>query len=187
MPWITGKNVYIREYLASDLKALNDWRKRPEITNCTAAYVWPESLEQTQAFLEAQLKNTDPANRKFAICLTENDQYIGHIGYEKLDLRRHNTELGIVIGELELLSKGYGTEAIMLFLKTCFEELGLHRVGLGTFASNERARRCYEKCGFKEEGILREWHFAQGKWKDMMVMGILEDEYREVRGRYVDE
>ena len=42
----------------------------------------------------------------------------------------------------------------------------------------QRAIASYEKCGFKREGVLREEHFARGKYHDTIVMGILESEYR---------
>ena len=89
--------------------------------------------------------------------------------------------MGIVIGKPQSLSKGLGTEAIGLFLKVCFEELALHRVGLRVLRSNNRGIRCYEKCGFREEGALRDWHFSRGSWHDLVLMGILEEEYRTHR------
>lgn len=143
-----------------------------------AAYVWPESLEENRSFVEAQIDNADSENRKFVICRKQDDGYVGHIGYEHLDLRRRNTELGIVIGQPQSLSKGMGTEAIGLLLKVCFEELVLHRVGLRVLRSNHRGVRCYEKSGFREEGTLRDWHFSRGSWHDLLLMGILEEEYR---------
>ena len=75
------------------------------------------------------------------------------------------------------LSQGLGEEAIGLFLKVCFEELNLHRVGLRVLRSNERGMRCYEKCGFKKEGALRDWHFSRGKWHDLLLIGLVRNEY----------
>ena len=178
MPDIVGDSVYLRDYRMDDLEAIHQWRRLDDIVWWTSAYVWPESVEQTLAFLEDQVRNTDPCNRKFVICRKEDDRYLGHIGYEHLDLRRHNTELGIVIGDSDSLSKGVGTQAIGLFLKVCFDELGLHRVGLRVLRANERGIRCYEKCGFEEEGVLREYHFSRGKWHDLILMSVLENEYR---------
>ncbi len=183
MPHILGETIYLREYRMADLEALHRWRNIEEITRSVPLYLWPESLEQTRAFLEDQVNNVDPANRKFAICTRANDRYVGHIGYEHLNLRHRNTELGIIIGEPNLFSRGIGTEAIKLFLGVCFEGLALHRVGLTVLRSNSRGIRCYEKCGFKEEGALRDWAYSQGKWHDLVIMGILEDEYRELRKR----
>lgn len=177
MPHIPGERVYLREYLLSDVEALYRWRTLDEIVWWTGSYVWPESLEQARAFVEAQVNNLDPANRKFAICRREDDQYLGHIGYEYLDLRRQNTEVGIVIGDAASLSKGLGEEALRLFLKVCFEELNLHRVGLRVIRANKRGYRCYRKCGFREEGAWRDWHYSRGQWHDLILMGILRDEY----------
>jgi len=177
MPHFLGERVYLREYLLSDVEALYQWRTLDEIVWWTGSYVWPESLEQARAFVEAQVNNVDPANRKFAICRREDDKYLGHIGYEYLDLRRQNTEVGIVIGDVTSLSKGLGEEALRLFLKVCFEELNLHRVGLRVIRANKRGYRCYRKCGFKEEGALRDWHYSRGQWHDLILMGILRDEY----------
>ena len=41
-----------------------------------------------------------------------------------------------------------------------------------------RAIRCYEKAGFRHEGRLREALFRHGSYHDILVMGILEDEFR---------
>ena len=77
MPHFLGERVYLREYLLSDVEALYQWRTLDEIVWWTGSYVWPESLEQARAFVEAQVNNVDPANRKFAICRREDDKYLG--------------------------------------------------------------------------------------------------------------
>ncbi len=50
--------------------------------------------------------------------------------------------------------RGLGTEATRLIVGYGFERLGLHRVSLEVYAFNPRARRAYEKAGFRAEGIL---------------------------------
>ena len=182
MPHIIGEKVYLREYRIEDVEAVQAWRNTEAITWYAGVYVWPESLEQTRRFVQAQIDNVDPANRKFAICLRSDDSYVGHIGYELLDLRRRNTELGIMLARPDLLSQGIGTEALQLFLKVCFEELGLHRVGLRVYRENPRGMRAYAKCGFQEEGVIRDFHFSRGRWHDLVFMSILEDEYWSRQG-----
>jgi RimJ/RimL family protein N-acetyltransferase len=49
----------------------------------------------------------------------------------------------------------------------------LHRVELNTWSDNKRAIRCYEKCGFRIEGILREAVFC-------IILGILDREFEEM-------
>lgn len=44
---------------------------------------------------------------------------------------------------------------------------------MNVFTSNLRAIKCYEKAGFKYEGTLKEAHFENGKYEDVIVMGII--------------
>ena len=47
---------------------------------------------------------------------------------------------------------------------------------------NERALKCYKKCGFKETGRIRESKFINGKYYDTITMDILENEFN---GSYI--
>lgn len=87
--------------------------------------------------------------------------------------------LGILIGEECGRDKGYGTEVIGLLLKFAFDNLAAHRVELGVMADNLRARACYKKNGFREFGCRHECAFYNGKYNDVILMEILENEYKE--------
>ena len=71
-----------------------------------------------------------------------------------------------------------GTEASRLVLAYAFEVLLLHRVELRVLAFNERAIACYERCGFRREGVEREGAWIGGEWQSDVIMSILEQEYR---------
>ena len=58
---------------------------------------------------------------------------------------------------------------------------------LSVFAFNERARRAYEKAGFQVEGRLREAIARDGRWWDEIQMGILREEWVELRQRRADQ
>ena len=77
----------------------------------------------------------------------------------------------------ELLGLGIGTEVTRLVLTHAFATLGLHRVGLRVLADNSRAIRCYEKCGFRREGIERESARVGDEWLDDWLMGVLATEF----------
>ena len=78
----------------------------------------------------------------------------------------------------ESWGRGYGSEATRLVLGHAFGPLGLHRVDLRVLASNRRAIACYEKCGFRREGLERESALVDGAWQDDVIMSILEHEWR---------
>ena len=78
----------------------------------------------------------------------------------------------------EFWGRGLGTEATRLVLAYAFEVLSLHRVDLRVLTFNERAIACYERCGFRREGIEREGAWIGGQWQSDMIMSILEQEYK---------
>jgi RimJ/RimL family protein N-acetyltransferase len=88
--------------------------------------------------------------------------------------------VGIGLGEREHWGKGYGTDAMRVILKYAFSELNLYRVSLNVFDYNPRAKRSYEKVGFKEEGRCREFLLRDGKRYDLIFMGILRSEWEEL-------
>ncbi|KZT60057.1 acyl-CoA N-acyltransferase [Calocera cornea HHB12733] len=76
---------------------------------------------------------------------------------------------------------GFATEVTDWVVQHAFEQLNLHRISLGYFASNAAARRVYEKCGFVHEGLKRKTFWLDGGWVDEGVMGILDEDYWETK------
>ena len=75
-------------------------------------------------------------------------------------------------------NKGYGREAIKQIRKISFEALNGHRLWLDAICKNHKAHRLYESEGFVQEGVLRECMFINGQYESIVVMSILEVEYR---------
>jgi len=90
--------------------------------------------------------------------------------------------MGIGIGDKAYWGRGVGTEVMNILLRYVFTELNLHRLSLTVFEYNQRAIRLYEKCGFKIEGINREYHFRDGRRWDLVSMGILREEWLALNG-----
>ncbi|KAF2161850.1 hypothetical protein M409DRAFT_27906 [Zasmidium cellare ATCC 36951] len=77
--------------------------------------------------------------------------------------------------------KGFGTEVLTWAMDYMFGSLGIHKCELDVSSDNPRAIRCYEKVGFVREGVLRSNYLKNGQWLDNLKMGLLEDEWRELR------
>ena len=75
--------------------------------------------------------------------------------------------------------KGYGKEAMNLLMAWAFEDAGAHRGWLDCKDYNDRALHVYESLGLQREGLLRETLFVDGKYENLVVLGILENEWRE--------
>jgi RimJ/RimL family protein N-acetyltransferase len=90
-----------------------------------------------------------------------------------------------MIGEKSYWNQGYGTEAMRLMINYGFHTLNLHRIWLRVFEQNKRGIRAYEKAGFVHEGKYRQAEYQHGKYQDVLLMSILNDEWQE--GRTADD
>lgn len=182
---LEGEKVRLREFRREDATAIREWINNENINRYLGFWLAPQSAQETEAYVERQLTRQDspPREIQFVIALKDDPdlRYIGSIGLHAIDYRNRNCELGIVIGREDLLGQGLGTDAIVTLLDYAFDFLNLHRVELVHHDYNERGHRCYLKCGFKEEGRLREKRFYDGRYWDVIIMGITEGEHRANR------
>lgn len=88
-----------------------------------------------------------PDRHTFGI-IADGNEFIGLT--EFYDIRDGVATLGIIIGERDYWSRGYGTETVQRMLEFAFEELGLNQVRLSTFEDNLRAQASFRKAGFRE-------------------------------------
>jgi diamine N-acetyltransferase len=67
--------------------------------------------------------------------------------------------------------------AVSLAMDYAFKILNLHKLSLVVDCENHRALAVYTKLGFKKEGLLRHEYFADGKYRDVFRMALLQDEH----------
>jgi RimJ/RimL family protein N-acetyltransferase len=142
---------------------------------------WLSLSEGPELTLESEREwykemRADPA--QVVWCIEKEDgQPIGNMGLHSIDETDGRATLGISICEKGFWGRGYGTEAIRRVLRYAFSELGLRRVSLGADEDNVRAIRCYEKCGFVREGLLRAYRVRRGHLVGSLAMAILREDW----------
>ncbi|KAI0035186.1 acyl-CoA N-acyltransferase [Vararia minispora EC-137] len=131
----------------------------------------PASFKET-------IKGWSDTNPLFVVVVeTEGGAFVGQASLRfEAPAAMRDGELGVTI-KRSMWGKGYGTEIVAWVVQHGFRFLGLHRISLHTFESNERAQAVYKKVGFVQEGVIRRARFWDGKWEDVILMGIVEDEF----------
>jgi RimJ/RimL family protein N-acetyltransferase len=112
------------------------------------------------------------------LLMTLDEKPIGILFLHKADWRRASITVQVADG---FQGRGYGTEAVNWALDWSFRWGGLHKVEIAATALNERAVGLYKKLGFKEEGRQRDAAFFDGRWWDLVMLGILEGEWETLR------
>jgi RimJ/RimL family protein N-acetyltransferase len=80
-------------------------------------------------------------------------------------------------------NRGHGRALLRALIAVVFGETDTHRLCLGLFPENVRARRAYEAAGFVAEGVARGSTFFHGQARDELIMSILRPEWVEQTSR----
>ena len=146
------------------------WYNDPEIIAATSDDPNPLTPEQFRKLIDRD-RLCDTA-RMFGI-RTSGGEPIGVIVLRGIDPNHRGADLHLTVGEEAFRGRGYGAEAIRLAVAFAFERLGLHKVLSTPFASNLPMIGCLKKCGFEEEGRLRDALWIGDRFMDVVVMGII--------------
>jgi RimJ/RimL family protein N-acetyltransferase len=177
---LTGEKVVLRPLTDADVPLLARWLFDPEVNQWLQLSEDPPSLRTVEAMRERYERMRDDWGTKvWRIDLAESDQPIGQIELVDIHPLQRRAEMHLAIGETDSRSGGYGTAAVRQLLHHAFTDLGLRRVYAMTDEDNGRAIRCFEKCGFVREGILRAHRLRHGRPINMVILGALAEERQE--------
>ena len=175
-----GKLVRLRGYEKSDADAMLRWASDEEVVRWHGPPDWPATRAQQEPLHRAR-DGGGFADKAFAIETLDGD-LVGDCGLRKIDWKSRKAEFFITIGEKQFWDKGFGADTLKLISRLAFDKMNLNRVWLTVLLDNPRAVRCYEKCGFAREGLLRQESFVDGKYRDVLMMAILREDYERTRG-----
>lgn len=108
-------------------------------------------------------------------------EVIGLAGLYHLDFGNAIAEIGVSILPHLARQRGLGTEAHERWIDFAFRDVGLFRVTGTVKATNEPALAVAAKIGMKREGLLRSHRYVAGERIDVVVLGILRDEWVEAQ------
>jgi RimJ/RimL family protein N-acetyltransferase len=182
-PTLVGERVVLRPFREGDLPAMSEAMLDPEARVLTgsvhdaAQARAPGSPDEEKLLAEWYGTRNDQADRlDLAVTDKVTGECVGEAVLNDWDPGNESCNFRIFIGPRGR-DRGLGTEATRLIVGYGFEHLGLHRISLEVYAFNPRARRAYEKAGFRAEGVLRESLRYNGEWVDATVMSVLAPEW----------
>jgi [ribosomal protein S5]-alanine N-acetyltransferase len=180
LPVLMGRRVLLREPREDDAEALFAYLSDPEVIRFLAIAP-PASASDTLYYIEKchEFRLLD-REYVFVIADVRSDRALGIIGLRHLDPPMRTAEVGTWLGK-RFWGTGVNGEAKRLILDFAFGPLALHRVEARIAIENGRSRVAFERLGGRQEGLLRESFFKDGRYFDQHLYVVLEQDWRQRR------
>ncbi len=140
-------SLHLRPATPADLDLLRHWDEQPHVVQSDPNddWGWEQELGRTPDWREQLIAEVDGRPIGFIEIIDparEDDHYWGACAD---DLRA----IDIWIGEEADLNRGFGARMMQLALERCFADQGVQAVLVDPLFANVRARRFYERMGFR--------------------------------------
>ena len=176
---LTGEKVVLREKRIEDAEDDYAWRTDEELARLDATRPLHMRYDEFLRYSRDDLGYPSTRSKRLAID-TLDGKHIGNCMYYDIDMRRGETELGIMIGDRDYWGKGYGRDSVRLLLSHIFTTTNLNRVYLHTLEWNRRAQRSFQSSGFQDVKRVRRSGY------DFLMMEVLREDWenrnRETNG-----
>lgn len=170
---IVGKKVVLRAMEKSDLELVREMLNDRELEHLVIGWSFPISAYQQEKWYEVH--SGDQRNLRFMI--DTEDGVVGLATLVDIDWKNRRARHGIKIMNPNNRGKGIGKDTLMALMRYAFDELQLVRLDTSWFTDNTASKTLYTKCGWKEEGLKRNYIYQNGSYKDVMMTGILAEDY----------
>lgn len=142
----------------------------------------PASPAQMKKKYEALEKQLEESKNSFYFTIRgkEDDRLLGFIRLYWIEWAHRAGNLKMGIGDPQDRRKGYGSEALNLVLGFCFNELNLYRLSAMLGEDNPGGLRFFQRFGFVEEVRRRQAIHRDGRFYDLLHLGLLGEEWRQL-------
>jgi len=171
-------SVFSRKLESKDVEGIYNYRNDPDVYMTLGGFYKGMSREDVQQWVSFQRTNT--VDTVWALATKDDDRCIGHLGLYNIDYRVGKAEIGLAISKSHWGNK-IGGKIYSGLIKYAFDQLRLHRVETYNLVINKKVIKIKENLGFKLEGVLRDFQYRDGNYLDVMIMTILENEWRALQ------
>lgn len=169
-----GECLHLRAMEPEDLEIMYAMENDPrtwDVTNFNVPYskfVLRQYIENSQCdmFADRQLRMMIERREDVAV--------VGTIDITDFAPLHSRGEVGIAVRK-EYQGNGYAKEALKLLCDYAFGFLFLRQLTAHVATDNEVSVQLFKSCGFSECGLLKEWWYVGGKFKDVVLLQRLRE------------
>lgn len=178
-PILLTRRLELRPLKMADAESIYLWSRDPDV----ARYVlWEphrsiiESREYIR-YIRGLYRRHLPSSWGITVPGADSIGVIGTIGIMGWNPEYRTCEIGYSLGR-DFWGKGIMTEAAGEVIRSLFEDLNVYRIEAQHDVRNPASGRVLEKCGMKQEGVLRGRVFNKGEHIDVAMWAVLKPDYQ---------
>lgn len=179
IPFLKGRKVTLVPFSRSHLEDPRylAWLNDLEVTKHLGLprYLLPVPFAEAERYYQA---NASSATDLFFAVLAEAGGFVGTARLSRINWVGRTAEVGIMIGDRGAQGKGFASEAVSLVVDHAFRALNLRKLMAGAHAENRASLQCFLRLGFRQEGLLREHAYVDGRYVDYVFLGLFQREYQ---------
>lgn len=171
LPKLETVRFTLRKIEPGDIEALHSYWSDGVVTEYMNVRF--QNIEESRQMVE--LLNNLPETgegMRWAIVDKKSGVVLGSCGYHNVKADHRRAEVGYELGQ-EYWGQGVMQEVMNAVINHCFEALGFNRLEAFVTEGNNRSINTLEKLSFRQEGVLREYEYAQGKYQNQVIMSLL--------------
>ena len=171
---LKGENIYLRTIEPSDAQLMLQWENNSNNWAVSNTLV-PFSEHLILQYVNSAQDIFETKQLRFVICVTETNKPIGTIDLFEYDPLHRRAGVGVLIDEVSERKKGYAKEALQLMIQYSWDRLNLHGLFCNIFESNEHSIKLFERNGFVQTGIKKDWALLRGEWENELFFQLINE------------
>ena len=177
---VTGKKVYLRPLTVEDAtRRYCSWMNDPDVIRYTESRYSRKTVAGLKRYIVNANRGT--SNFFFAIIDKRTDRHVGNIKIESAvnPFWDHLVaEIGLIIGEKNCWGMGFGTEAIRLMTRFCFNVLKVRKITAQCYSINVGSAKAFRAAGYVQECLRRANARYNGKQIDLLLFGAINPRFK---------
>ena len=168
-PVIELEDVILREIQQEDVESFYKYISTEEVTKYLADSEIPSDLENAK--VELMYWGTlfmKKSSVYWAIADKKSGKIIGTCGFNSWSREHRRVEISYDLSH-EYWSRGIMTSVVKSLTEFAFSEMGANRIQATIVDFNKGSLRVLEKCGYKEEGLMKNFGVIQSKSHDFYM------------------
>jgi diamine N-acetyltransferase len=166
---LTYGKISLRAVEPEDIDLLYHWENNMEIWNVSNTRT-PYSKYILAEYLKESAKDIYETKQLRLIIETLEGEPVGAVDLFDFDPYHMRAGIGILINRAENRNHGYGFDALNAIFDFAVESLGLKQLYANISIKNEVSIHLFEKAGFEQSGIKKNWLKTSTGWEDEVLL-----------------